>query len=691
MLAARPDAVGGPRPRSLGELAERLLRPAAVARVVPLLPLPVLQTAEALAALGTPVSGSALEKLLGAPCDKGPLAAALRTLGDHALVWASADGRLRMAPALHQRWPAPLGLQARLGALLSDRSSEELRQIAEVLGRAPAKAKAERLEQVLEHHRDPERVRALVDTAPDGTRKLLYERCEGGPEGLASHGPRYGDERWATDRALLVRPRFGSQAVMPAEVALALRGPGWHAPFDPLPPKPDLRPLDPADVAREAAALAAELTGHAAALLAVCARRPPAQLRGGGIGARELARLGGAAQCPEPVVRLVLACAYAGGLVARDGEAVPVTAAYDAWAAREPAEQYVHLLRAWWALGREPTRAHDADGRPLPALDTAPPVAACARLRRGLLAAAARLPATCGVRDPAAWGRVLAWHHPLAPARPQEAAPFAALVREAGLLGVLAHGGLSPLGAALHAEGADDTVRDGAPEDLSACARRLLPAAVDRARIGADLTAVVPGVPSAHLAAVLDAVATREARGTASVWRFSAASVRRALDEHRDAQAITADLAAIATGELPQPLTYLIADTARRHGRIRVARAGCVIHGVEPELLAEVAAHRRLAGLGLRPLTPTVLLSPVPLEETLAVLRAEGYAPVGEEADGSLHTERPEPRRAGPASAKPAAVPRPRRDAAARAGGRAPRPPAPELAELATRLLAAPD
>ncbi|GAA2650891.1 helicase-associated domain-containing protein [Streptomyces vastus] len=174
------------------------------------------------------------------------------------------------------------------------------------------------------------------------------------------------------------------------------------------------------------------------------------------------------------------------------------------------------------------------------------------------------------------------------------------MIREAELLGVLARGALSALGVHLRA---DDT------EGLSAECRLLLPPATAVARIGADLTAVVTGTPSARLAALLDSVADRETSGTASVWRFSAGSIRRALDTGRIPDDIKADLTAVAAGPLPQPLSYLIADTPRGHGRVRIAPAACVRHGDEPVLLAELAAHRKLAKLGLRQLAPTVLIS----------------------------------------------------------------------------------
>jgi hypothetical protein len=277
-------------------------------------------------------------------------------------------------------------------------------------------------------------------------------------------------------------------------------------------------------------------------------------------------------------------------------------------------------------------------------------------------------------------GPLVAWHRPLAgDASPQDTAPFSTVIREGELLGVLARGALSPLGAhlAVHAD-----------EELDITARRLLPPATTTARIGADLTAVVTGTPSARLAALLDSMADRETSGTASVWRFSVGSIRRALDAGRTPDDITADLAAGSATALPQPLTYLIADTARGHGRVRIAPAACVIHGDEPALLAELAAHRALSKLSLRQLAPTVLVSGSPPATTLAALRAAGYAPVAETAGGTVRIEKRLAQRA-------AAVPSPRSNV----GRRGLRPTATRVSDLsadtgmdvlADRLLKAP-
>jgi hypothetical protein len=133
---------------------------------------------------------------------------------------------------------------------------------------------------------------------------------------------------------------------------------------------------------------------------------------------------------------------------------------------------------------------------------------------------------------------------------------------------------------------------------------------------------------------VLDAMADRESVAAASTWRFSPASVRRALDEGHTAGGLLADLAGIAAGPVPQTLEYLIGDVARRHGTIRASAVACCLRSDDTALLAEVAADRRLRGLLPRLLAPTVLGSAKPLPETLAALRKAGYAPVEEGPDG---------------------------------------------------------
>ncbi|MEU7346654.1 helicase-associated domain-containing protein [Streptomyces bacillaris] len=687
VLGIRKDTLAPPEPRSMEESAERLLRPGSVALVLPQLPLPCLQVAETLAALGTPLSRGALARALGAtaPTASRELDAVLEAMADHALVWPDGAGNLHMAAPLRQAWDAPLGLDAPLEELLEGVTSEELRGMLMELGIKPPGTRRQRTAAVLEHHGDPQRVAAVIAQAPSAARQLLERRAKSAPQDTESvvFGAAMANvppgERWALDRGFLIPDRHGfGPGRMPAEVTLALRGQDWSAAFDPVPPVAELAPVPAVEVEREATAAATAFAIHAASVLSACSAAPPVRLKSGGIGARELGRIGKAAQADDAVVRITLEVAYSVGLLGADGDRIAPTAVYDTWAAQEPAAQFADLLHAWWNLQLTPSQSRDEDNKSLAAVAGAPRCGACLQARRGLLAAAAALPESQGVRVGTDLGPLVAWHRPLAHPSFHDETPFAAAVREAELTGVIARGALSRLGAAL---------ATGDREKLAVACRRLLPEATRTARFGGDLTAVVAGTPSVRLAELLGSTADRESSGTASVWRFSGDSVRRALDTGRTPDEISAELTAVADGPLPQPLSYLIADTARRHGRMRIAPAGCVIHSGEPALVAELAAHRALAALGLRQLAPTVLVSGSSPDKTLAALRGQGYAPVAEAADGTVRIERVPPRRA-------AEVPAPRKATTKAGTGRSPHrtaeAPAVDPSAVAARLLITP-
>ncbi|MCK2236836.1 helicase-associated domain-containing protein [Crossiella sp. S99.2] len=173
----------------------------------------------------------------------------------------------------------------------------------------------------------------------------------------------------------------------------------------------------------------------------------------------------------------------------------------------------------------------------------------------------------------------------------------------------------------------------------------LLPATAETTRLQSDLTAVVTGDPAQHLVRLLDTVADLESSSAARVWRFSPASVRRALDTGATAEDLLADLAAVAPDGVPQPLAYLVRDVSRRHGSIRVVDAGCVLHTADEIQALEILNSRPLARLALRQVAPAVLVSPRPRPETLALLRRAGFTPVGEDFTGNEVPEDQTPRR----------------------------------------------
>ena len=169
----------------------------------------------------------------------------------------------------------------------------------------------------------------------------------------------------------------------------------------------------------------------------------------------------------------------------------------------------------------------------------------------------------------------------------------------------------------------------------------LLPEPVDHILLQADLTAVAPGPLVRELAAQLGAVADVESKGGATVYRFTPGSVRRGLDAGLTAADVHAFLAEHSRTPVPQPLSYLVDDVARRHGRLRVGTASSYLRCDDDVLLAEILADQRSAPLRLRLLAPTVLASPAPPDRLLVRLREMGYAPAAEGAQGDVLVARP--------------------------------------------------
>ncbi|MER7023103.1 helicase-associated domain-containing protein [Streptomyces ramulosus] len=416
----------------------------------------------------------------------------------------------------------------------------------------------------------------------------------------------------------------------------------------PHPARPGTGPLTPTSLRDESAAAAATLATTAERLLAALATQPAALRKSGGLTVRETKRLAKTAGATEAHTRLLLDLALAADLIALtrtpSGITALPTAAYDDWLTRTPGERLAPLLTAWsslWGLpthtpyGETPTalvRGHD---RHAPALRYAL-LAALAAVPLGSGAPLPPLPDTSQTDADTTPLRELLdaarWHRPLAfDAQPQIEDRAVHTLHEAAYLGLVAHGTLTPLGEALLA----------GPRHLDAALHDLLPAPLDHAHFQADLTAVVPGRPTTTLTDLLAATADRESEGHAVTWRFTPASVRRALDGgHRPADLIAALTAASADSRLPQPLTYLIEDTARAHGRMRVVPAACCLRSDDETLIAELAAHRALHHLGLRAIAPTVLVSSRPPADTLEALRAAGYAPALESDTGVTEVER---------------------------------------------------
>jgi len=256
--------------------------------------------------------------------------------------------------------------------------------------------------------------------------------------------------------------------------------------------------------------------------------------------------------------------------------------------------------------------------------------------RRLILGMLADLPAGSGIHRSDELAAVLAWRAPLRGGRRRDEI-VNWTVQEATVLGVLALGAMSSAGRAL--------LHDSASA-AAAVVESVLPEPVDHVLVQADRTVVAPGPLEPELAREIGLVADVESAGGATVYRVTEDTVRRALDGGRSAADLHELFRIRSRTPVPQSLSYLVDDVARRHGRLRGGTAAAFLRCDDAVLLAELLAHPVAARCGLRRIAPTVLVSPLALGPLLDEVRGAGFTPVAEGSDGQVVELRAADRRA---------------------------------------------
>lgn len=646
LFTARPD-LATPVPPDMTVLAMRAAARPSVERVLDHLDEFTLAVAEAMVLLDDPVQREGIDALLP-QAGRDDIDRALHRLKGLGLLW-EIEGGLRLVRTVREACPDPAGLGPPLDELLAVYPGDVLDAIVEDLGLPPQSNRAGATFALSEHLSRPGVIDRLLAEAPDTARAILGQLTDGPAIGQVTDGLRH--ERrgrttsgvgWLLAHGLLVAIDV-DRVALPREVGCHLRG---GAPFSQVrvhPPTLQTRELDPDEVDRAGAGQALTAVRLTEDLLEAWSTGPPGVLRTGGLGVRDLRKAAGTLDVPEPTAALLIETASDAGLVGRPADApdgfLP-TPGFDEWADQPPAYRWAVLASAWLAsphvAGLVGTRFEGGE-RAANALSGDVQRSTASTVRREVLAELAALPPGTSTEAEAMLAR-LRWLAPYRAPRLREQLVGWTL-REAEILGVTGRGALTSAGRRL---------LDG---DLGVAADALaphLPKPLDHVLLQADLTAVAPGPLTPDLARELALAAEVESTGGATVYRFGAASVRRALDAGRTAADLHDLLATHSRTPVPQALSYLVDDVARRHGRIRVGAASSYLRCEDETVLAEVLVHRRTAGLRLRRLAPTVLAAQAPANQVLEVLRQAGFSPAAESADGSVVVTRPATRRALP-------------------------------------------
>jgi hypothetical protein len=595
LFTARPDLVT-PVPPDIASLAVRACSAPSLARAIDSLNQWQFQVLEAAASLNEPF----LEKSVVALTDK-EAKGALEHLVKIGLVYPSDDG-MRL----------PTQLRDVIGT--------------EPAGLGPASMAKLKLSE--------------LDDAPADAKKVLERLVWGPPRGsvgdIKNPGP---GVNWLLEKKFLV-PLDQRTVILPREVAIALRGGKIHK--ERFIKQPSLSGAKRIEQQVNLAAIAniSTVLRWVEELLNFWADEPADALRAGGLGVRDLKIISTHLGVDESCTAFVAELAYLASLISIDADdRILPSNKFDIWLMQTPADRWQMLASQWLITSRVSGLVGRVEAKNVAALGPELDRVNAARVRALTLEL---LRENQGIAPE--WNsfkEVLSWRAPVRRNSSLQDELAEWTLREAEWLGITGQGSLSKFGSQF---------LNG--DDLSSI-NEDLPKTVDHILIQSDNTAIAPGPLEHEISQALAMMAEIESRGGATVYRFTESTIRRALDHGKTGDEIKTFLVKTSKTPMPQPLEYLIADVAKKHGKLRVGNTSSFIRCEDTALISQIMNDKKLEILALRRIAPEVVICDMDATDAMRVLRECGYLPAGESANGMILT--------GPKSNRALTKPRPPR------------------------------
>jgi hypothetical protein len=580
LFSARPDLVT-PVPPDIASLAVRACSAPSLARAIDSLNKWQLQVLEAVVSVNEPFT----EKTIAALTDK-QAASALEHLIKVGLVYPSDDG-LRVPTQLREvlgAEPAGLGPASMVKLKLSD-----------------------------------------LEQAPQDSKKILERLMWGPPRGsvgdIKNPGP---GVAWLLERKFLVALDQRT-VILPREVAIELRGKKIHKELCAQAPEFTGTKREKKQVDLAAIANVSTVLRWVEELLNFWAEEPADALRAGGLGVRDLKTLSTHLGVDDACTAFIAELAYLTSLISIDAnDQILPSNKFDIWLMQSPADRWQMLASAWLITSRVSGLVGRLESKNVAALGPELDRVNASKVRGLTLSLLKENPEIAP--DWNSFKSSLDWRAPVRRNSSLQDELAEWTLREAEWLGITGQGAISKYGIGfLNGDDLDLINQD-------------LPKTVDHILIQSDNTAIAPGPLEHEISQSLAMMAEIESRGGATVYRFTEATIRRALDHGKTGDEIKSFLAKTSKTPMPQPLEYLIADVAKKHGKLRVGNTSSFIRCEDTALISQIINDKKLEILGIRRIAPEVVICEMDATDAMRILRECGYLPAGESVNGMILT-----------------------------------------------------
>ena len=466
---------------------------------------------------------------------------------------------------------------------------------------------------------------AEIDKAPAEAKKVLERLIWGPPRGsvgdIKNPGP---GVAWLLENKFLV-PLDQRTVILPREVGIHLRGGKVHKQCFITQPQLSGAKRDERQVNLAAIANISTVLRWVEELLNFWGDEPADALRAGGLGVRDLKIISNHLGVDESCTAFITELAYLSSLISFDADdRIMPSNKFDIWLMQSPADRWQALASQWLITSRVSGLVGRAESKNVAALGPELDRVNAARVRALTLSILKENPGIAP--DSSSFSEVLSWRAPVRRNSSLQDELASWTLREAEWLGITGQGAISKYGVELLTG-----------EDLEVI-NSDLPKTVDHILIQSDNTAIAPGPLEHEISQQLAIMAEIESRGGATVYRFSEATIRRALDHGKTGEEIKTFLSKTSKTPMPQPLEYLIADVAKKHGKLRVGNTSAFIRCEDTALISQIMNDKRLEILALRRIAPEVVICDHDATDTMRILREAGYLPAGESSTGIMLT-----------------------------------------------------